>query len=69
MLIGPDLPLHSKRVGSRPLSFDTRRQPDMHPMFMSGNLPKNFYGQNIPDEHLQLPDSGIQVSDFYLWRP
>ena len=63
------LGLEALRVGSHPLSFDTRRQPDMHPMFMSGNLPKNFYGQNIPDKHLQLPASGIQVSDFYLWRP
>lgn len=59
------LGLEALEPGSVPFHSDVRRQPNLWPMFMSGNLPKNFYGEGKPLKNEKLPDQGIQISDFF----
>ncbi|TNF06266.1 MAG: hypothetical protein EP326_00055 [Deltaproteobacteria bacterium] len=62
------LGLQALEPGEVDLHNDVRRQPNAWPMFMSGNLPKNFYGDGMPMKNEKLPDNGIQISDFFKWQ-
>jgi hypothetical protein len=62
------LGLEALEPGNVSLHEDVRRQPNVWPMFMSGNLPKNFYGIGKPLKNEKLPNQGIQISDFFKWQ-
>lgn len=62
------LGLEALEPGHVSLHEDVRRQPNTWPMFMGGNLPKNFYGEGMPLKNEILPYEGLQISDFFKWK-